>query len=120
VPHATKPFEFRKLLLGEISKKTDPKRYKRSTDGGLFASSRCLAILLGSFVAANAGFVVFFVRRFCGENLSNKTMIVSSAIAHACFLLLCSMSFSGSPASILRSSSKRGVIRLGLASALNN
>jgi hypothetical protein len=102
VPHATKPFEFRKLLLGEISKKTDPKRYKRSTDGGLFASSR-----LGSFVAANAGFVVFFVRRFCGENLSNKTMIVSSAIAHACFLLLCSMSFSGSPASILRSSSTK-------------
>jgi hypothetical protein len=56
---------------------------------------------LGSFIAANAGFVVFFVWRFCGENLSNKTMIVSSAIAHACFLLLCSMSFSGSLASIL-------------------
>ena len=45
-------------------KKTDPNRYKRSTDGGLFASGRCLAILLGSFVAANAGFVVFFVLQF--------------------------------------------------------
>jgi hypothetical protein len=86
MPHASKPFEFRKLLPGEISKtavaKSIPALIRQRP---LCIEGRRLAILTGSFVASNAGIVVFFMRRFYVENLSNETMIASSACAKSLY-----------------------------------
>jgi hypothetical protein len=86
MPHASKPFEFRKLLPGEISKTAGAKSIPALIrQRPLCIEGRSLAILTGSLVASNAGIVVFFMRRFYVENLSNETMIASSAFAKSLY-----------------------------------
>ncbi|MGO9719223.1 MAG: hypothetical protein ACLPOA_01205 [Methylocella sp.] len=86
MPHASKPFEFRKLLPGEISKTAGAKSIPALIrQRPLCIEGRSLAILTGSFVASNAGIVVFFMRRFYVENLSNETMIASRGFAKSLY-----------------------------------